>query len=73
MILVNANPCHQVLVQWIGLLGDEASWEDLDAFKHNFPTFSLVDKVISEKVESETAQIDNKFVKTCILWCTSKP
>ncbi|MCI80768.1 hypothetical protein A2U01_0102039, partial [Trifolium medium] len=30
-ILVQGNPCRQVLIQWHGQPADEASWEDLIA------------------------------------------
>lgn len=40
-ILVHGKPCHQILVQWVGLPADEASWEDLDSFQLSFPTFHL--------------------------------
>ncbi|XP_071918742.1 uncharacterized protein [Coffea arabica] len=38
-ILRNHQPVSQVLIKWINLGFEEATWEDLDFIKHQFPNF----------------------------------
>jgi hypothetical protein len=46
VLLRNGHTVPQVLVQWENMSTAAATWEDVDQFKLNFPSFNLEDKVI---------------------------
>jgi hypothetical protein len=46
VLLRNGHTIPQVLVQWENMSTAAATWEDVDQFKLNFPSFNLEDKVI---------------------------
>nr|GEW36501.1 Ty3/gypsy retrotransposon protein [Tanacetum cinerariifolium] len=58
VVLKNGLPARQVLVQWLGSLPEEATWEWLTDFQAAYPTYHLVDKVISEEKGNVTSTLE---------------
>ncbi|MCI51035.1 hypothetical protein A2U01_0072279, partial [Trifolium medium] len=53
---------QQVLVHWSGLTTQEATWEELAAFKDRFPQFNLEDKIRLEERGIDTSQHKSKQI-----------
>jgi hypothetical protein len=63
---------QQILVQWENLPEEEATWEELEEFRHQFPNYNLEDKVeviggsdVREPIEeSQLDKIEESTVST---------
>ncbi|MCI28509.1 hypothetical protein A2U01_0049710, partial [Trifolium medium] len=46
MLSDGEQPQQQVLIQWANRTAEEATWEDKNVIKNQFPGFDLEDKVL---------------------------
>lgn len=45
-ILRGQTQVPQVLIKWVNIPEEEATWESAEQIQHGFPTFNLEDKVV---------------------------
>ncbi|GJZ52543.1 ty3-gypsy retrotransposon protein [Tanacetum coccineum] len=56
VVLRNEAPTRQILVQWLGIPPEEATWEWLSEFEATYPSHHIEGNVISEGEENVTTQ-----------------
>ncbi|KAL6518532.1 hypothetical protein OROGR_019034 [Orobanche gracilis] len=66
-ILQNGSPTRQILVQWQHQPASEATWEPLNEFTRDFPTFNLEDKVPFDDGGNDTSKSGEKDTNGNIL------
>ncbi|GJW67410.1 ty3-gypsy retrotransposon protein [Tanacetum coccineum] len=57
MVLRDGKSVRQVLVQWVGVSPEEATWEWLSEFQLAYPNYNLEDKVIFEDGGNVTQEV----------------